>query len=98
MEVALTFGKGGQSQSPRLGLSASAGVRSERVEQAEEDREGRTPCEQAIDKASPGTDDLRRNEDELLNEGTEVHTHDGVALGFVLVALPRRDGDEQAEP
>ena len=50
------------------------GLQLQRVEQTEEDGQTRAPSQQPEDETAPAADDLRRNQDQLLKEGAEVHS------------------------
>src|SRR5262245_57685686 len=70
----------------------------ESVEQAEEDIHVGAPGENAEDETSAGSEYLRWEQQEAIQEGTKVHAEDALALGLVLLEMARRTGKEQSEP
>jgi hypothetical protein len=67
----------------------TGGLQSERGEQARHDGQGRAPGEQAEDEATAGAEDLRRDEHEVVEESTEVHPQNLLALGLVFFRAVR---------
>ena len=69
-----------------------------RVNEAEECGLPWIPCEQPVDQSASAADDLRRDENEGLEEGSEVHADDRLSLLFMALSPPWADWETHPDP